>query len=100
MRHPPTPFSECVPRSSNWIPEPATRSLTILASSEGAAMSLLFAATHPERTAALVLRSAYPRTMWAPDYPNPCPRARESGAVVFRNANQSAIVGQRIALGR
>ncbi len=32
-------------------------------------MSLLFAATHPERTAALVLRSAYPRTMWAPDYP-------------------------------
>jgi pimeloyl-ACP methyl ester carboxylesterase len=38
-------------------------------SSEGAAMSLLFAATHPERTAALVLRSAHPRTMWAPDYP-------------------------------
>jgi pimeloyl-ACP methyl ester carboxylesterase len=38
-------------------------------SSEGAAMSLLFAATYPERTAALVLRSAYPRTMWAPDYP-------------------------------
>jgi pimeloyl-ACP methyl ester carboxylesterase len=38
-------------------------------SSEGAAMSILFAATYPERTAALVLRSAYPRTMWAPDYP-------------------------------
>jgi class 3 adenylate cyclase len=38
-------------------------------SSEGAAMSLLFAATYPERTAALVLRSPYPRTMWAPDYP-------------------------------
>jgi pimeloyl-ACP methyl ester carboxylesterase len=38
-------------------------------SSEGAAMSLLFAATYPERTAALVLRSASPRTMWAPDYP-------------------------------
>jgi pimeloyl-ACP methyl ester carboxylesterase len=38
-------------------------------SSEGAAMSLLFAATYPERTAALVLRGAYPRTMWAPDYP-------------------------------
>jgi pimeloyl-ACP methyl ester carboxylesterase len=37
--------------------------------SEGAAMSLLFAATYPERTAALALRSAYPRTMWAPDYP-------------------------------
>ena len=41
----------------------------IFASSEGAAMAMLFAATHPERTAALVLRSAYPRTMWAPDYP-------------------------------
>ncbi len=38
-------------------------------SSEGAAMSLLFAATYPERTAALVLRSFYPRTMWASDYP-------------------------------
>jgi pimeloyl-ACP methyl ester carboxylesterase len=37
--------------------------------SEGAAMSILFAATYPERTAALVLRSAFPRTMWAPDYP-------------------------------
>ena len=37
--------------------------------SEGAAMAILFAATHPERTAALVLRSAFPRRMWAPDYP-------------------------------
>ena len=37
--------------------------------SEGAAMSLLFAATYPERTAALVVRSAFPRRMWAPDYP-------------------------------
>jgi len=37
--------------------------------SEGAAMSILFAATYPERTAALVIRSAFPRTMWAPDYP-------------------------------
>jgi pimeloyl-ACP methyl ester carboxylesterase len=37
--------------------------------SEGAAMALLFAATYPERTAALVVRSAFPRRMWAPDYP-------------------------------
>ena len=37
--------------------------------SEGAAMSLLFAATYPERVAALVIRSAFPRRMWAPDYP-------------------------------
>jgi len=37
--------------------------------SEGAAMSILFAATYPERTAALVIRSAFPRRMWAADYP-------------------------------
>src|SRR5207248_1610150 len=36
----------------------ASKRSAILASSEGAAMSLLFAATHPQRTAALVLRSA------------------------------------------
>jgi pimeloyl-ACP methyl ester carboxylesterase/class 3 adenylate cyclase len=41
----------------------------VFASSEGAAMALLFAASHPERTTALVLRSASPRTMWAPDFP-------------------------------
>jgi class 3 adenylate cyclase len=37
--------------------------------SEGAALAILFAATYPDRTAALVVRSAYPRRMWAPDYP-------------------------------
>ena len=37
--------------------------------SEGAALSVLFAATYPERTAALVLRSCSPRTLWAPDFP-------------------------------
>ena len=37
--------------------------------SEGAAMSVLFAATYPERTGALVLRSAVPRALWAPGYP-------------------------------
>ena len=36
---------------------------------EGAPMSALFAATYPDRTAALVLRSGFARTMWAPDYP-------------------------------
>jgi pimeloyl-ACP methyl ester carboxylesterase len=37
--------------------------------SEGAAMSILFAATYPERTAALIVRSFSPRTLWAPDFP-------------------------------
>lgn len=31
---------------------------------EGAAMTLLFAATYPERVAALVVRSCSPRTLW------------------------------------
>jgi len=37
--------------------------------SEGGPMAILFAATYPERTAALVVRSAFPRSMWAHDYP-------------------------------
>jgi pimeloyl-ACP methyl ester carboxylesterase len=41
----------------------------IVGVSEGGPMSVLFAATYPARTAALVLRSGFARTMWAPDYP-------------------------------
>jgi pimeloyl-ACP methyl ester carboxylesterase/class 3 adenylate cyclase len=41
----------------------------LLGSSEGGAMSVLFAATYPERAWALVLAGADARTMWAPDYP-------------------------------
>lgn len=37
--------------------------------SEGGPMSVLFAATYPERTSALALYSAYARRSWAPDYP-------------------------------
>jgi class 3 adenylate cyclase len=37
--------------------------------SEGGAMSILFAATYPERTSALILYGAYAREAWAPDYP-------------------------------
>ena len=35
---------------------------------EGGAMAALFAATHPERTTALVLYEAQPKMSWAPDY--------------------------------
>jgi pimeloyl-ACP methyl ester carboxylesterase len=45
-----------------------SRRAAIFGVAEGAPMSLLFAATYPERVAALVLRSGFPRTMWAPDY--------------------------------
>jgi class 3 adenylate cyclase len=41
----------------------------LLGSSEGGPMSLLFAATYPERTWALILWSSFPRYTWAPDYP-------------------------------
>jgi pimeloyl-ACP methyl ester carboxylesterase len=46
-----------------------SRRAALFGLSEGASMSALFAATYPERTAALVLRSALARTLWAPDYP-------------------------------
>ena len=37
--------------------------------SEGGPMSILFAATYPERTAALILYGTYARRLWAPDHP-------------------------------
>jgi class 3 adenylate cyclase len=40
----------------------------VYAQLEGGAMAALFAATHPERTTALVLYEAMPRMSWAPDY--------------------------------
>ena len=50
--------------------------------SEGGPMSVLFAATHPERAAALVLHGAMARTTEAPDYPwaTPADALRESAA--------------------
>jgi pimeloyl-ACP methyl ester carboxylesterase len=41
----------------------------IVAVSEGCSMALLFAATHPERTTALVLYAGFARIAWAPDLP-------------------------------
>jgi pimeloyl-ACP methyl ester carboxylesterase len=41
----------------------------LLGVSEGGSMVTLFAATYPERTAALVAMGTYARRMWAPDYP-------------------------------
>lgn len=47
----------------------------LLGVSEGVAMTLLFAATYPERTTAAVLYgSAPPRSTWAPDYTSALPR--------------------------
>ena len=41
----------------------------LLGFSEGGPMCILFAATYPERTNALVLSGAMARSTWAPDYP-------------------------------
>jgi pimeloyl-ACP methyl ester carboxylesterase len=41
----------------------------LLGISEGGPMCALFAATYPERTAALVLLGTFARMRWAPDYP-------------------------------
>jgi pimeloyl-ACP methyl ester carboxylesterase/class 3 adenylate cyclase len=41
----------------------------LLGISEGAAMCILFAATYPERTSAVVIIGGYGRRAWAPDYP-------------------------------
>jgi class 3 adenylate cyclase len=41
----------------------------IVSASVGVPMSLLFAATYPERTSALVLVRGFARHLWAPDYP-------------------------------
>ena len=40
----------------------------LLGVSEGGPMCILFAATYPERTDALVMMGAYARRLWAPDY--------------------------------
>ena len=46
--------------------------------SEGGCMSAVFAATYPERAAALVMIATYARRIWAPDYPwAPTPEQRQ-----------------------
>src|SRR5262249_10877037 len=42
---------------------------TLLGVSEGASMSILFAATYPDRASALILYGAFARDTWALDYP-------------------------------
>ena len=46
-----------------------TRQAAIFGHGDGGVMALLFAATHPDRTTALILADAYARRARAPDYP-------------------------------
>jgi pimeloyl-ACP methyl ester carboxylesterase len=41
----------------------------VLGMSEGGALAVLFAASNPEKTSALILYATYARLSWAPDYP-------------------------------
>ncbi len=41
----------------------------VLGAVEGGPIAVLFAATYPERTLALVLYGSYAKTVWAPDFP-------------------------------
>lgn len=55
-----------------------TQRASLFGLSEGGTMCLLFAATYPERTSALVLYGSFPRRLWAPDYPwGPTVQVRE-----------------------
>src|SRR3954452_1085277 len=50
----------------------------VVGASEGGNLSMLFAATHPERVHALVLVGVYAKRVWSPDYPwAPTPEQRE-----------------------
>ena len=46
-----------------------SESAVLFGYSEGGPMSILYAATHPERVQGLVIYSSYARRLWAPDYP-------------------------------
>ncbi len=60
---------------------------------EGGAMAALFAATHPERTSALVLYEAMPRMSWAPDYDWPPTREQREAALEAPWGDGSRIFG-------
>jgi pimeloyl-ACP methyl ester carboxylesterase len=50
------------------LDEVGSRRTALFGISEGGPMSLLFTATYPDRTSALVLYGSYARRSWAPDY--------------------------------
>ncbi len=51
---------------------------TVFGASEGAVMSMVFAATFPERTTALIIYGGFAKRVWSPDYPwAPKPQKRQ-----------------------
>jgi class 3 adenylate cyclase len=56
----------------------------VFGASEGGNLSILFAATYPDRVRALVLASIYAKRIWSPDYPwAPTPEQREQEHVLL-----------------
>jgi len=51
------------------LDEVGSKQAALFGVSEGGPMSLLYAATYPQRTSALVLYGSYAKRSWAPDYP-------------------------------
>src|SRR5512135_2095780 len=51
------------------LDEVSSERATLFGVSEGGPMSLLYAATYPQRTSALVIYGSYAKRSWAPDYP-------------------------------
>jgi pimeloyl-ACP methyl ester carboxylesterase/class 3 adenylate cyclase len=71
---------------------------TLLGYSEGATMSILFAATHPDRTAALILVGSYARRLRAPDYPYFTDRDEANKAIDAAAATWGRPVGIEIRM--
>jgi class 3 adenylate cyclase/alpha-beta hydrolase superfamily lysophospholipase len=67
VEHPP-PLEEQMDDVVAVMDAAGSERAAVFALLEGGAMAALFAATHPERTTALVLYEAQPRMSWAPDY--------------------------------
>jgi class 3 adenylate cyclase len=51
------------------LDEVGSKQTALFEISEGGPMSLLYTATYPERTSALVIYGSYAKRSWAPDYP-------------------------------
>jgi pimeloyl-ACP methyl ester carboxylesterase/class 3 adenylate cyclase len=69
-RHgPPATLEERVEDISAVMDAVGSRQAALFGVSEGGHMALMFAATHPERTRALVLAGCYARESWAAEYP-------------------------------
>jgi pimeloyl-ACP methyl ester carboxylesterase len=60
-----------------------TARAAIFGVSEGGPISLLFAATYPERVASLILYGSFARRVWAPDYPIGVPTSERQAYLDF-----------------